>query len=85
MAVYNKILELIKKEIETDPEKRGYAGKTDAEIAELLNSSFDVPVTSHISRPAPLNRILSGLTGAGNRVGTVEVTNAKKATVIAEE
>ena len=37
---YGAILTAIKTEIETDPEGVGYAGKTNAEIADLLNNSY---------------------------------------------
>ncbi len=77
MAVYDKILELIKIEIETDPTNRGYAGKKDEEIMELLTSSYTEQVISYVGRPSPLNRIMSGITGIGNLVSVKEVTDAK--------
>jgi hypothetical protein len=78
--IADKILALIKEEIKTDPEKRGYAGKTDAEIMVLLNSPYDQEVitTSHVGKQSPLNRILSGISGVGNLIDAKDVKDAKQ-------
>jgi hypothetical protein len=56
----------------------GYAGKTDEEIKVLLNSPVRKQRTVEDVSPAPINRILAGLTGATNAVEVKEVTDAKK-------
>lgn len=42
MTLNKKALNNIKKEIQTDPEGRGYAGKTPDEIAKLLSQTIEV-------------------------------------------
>ena len=68
----------IKKEITEDPEGRGYVGKTDAEVADLLNISYLVPVTSFQEKPSRINQILLGVANTPNIVDETIVNNAKK-------
>lgn len=42
MKLNKTIKEIIKKEIKNDPTNRGYAGKTPAEIANLLNVNYKI-------------------------------------------
>lgn len=42
MVTDKKVLDKIKKEIQNDPDGRGYAGKTPAQIAKLMSSSIEV-------------------------------------------
>ncbi len=42
MPLDKKILNVIKKEIETDPDGRGYSGKTPEQVAKLMSSSVEV-------------------------------------------
>lgn len=81
MALNQIILDAIKKEINLDPNKIGYAGKTEVEIQNLLNNP--VPRTTSIlsEEQAPINRILSGI-AAPNIVDVKDVTDAQAAVVV---
>jgi hypothetical protein len=43
-TAHDDLLKMIKAEILFDPTNRGYAGKTDQHIADLINSSYEVDV-----------------------------------------
>lgn len=78
MSIQDEIYKRIKEEIELDPEKIGYAGKTDEEIKQLLNNPQTIITQIEQQRPSPMNRILSGLALAPNVITkTEEITNAK--------
>lgn len=71
------MLRKIKEEIANDPDNLGYSGKTDKEIAIILNSSIfkeRVVVDAH---PSPLNRILRGVAEGPNVVTETDVAQAK--------
>jgi len=70
------IKDLIKAEIENDPYGRGYAGKTSAEIAALLNSPFEVEIISKEFHVAPITRILEQVSNAPNKVEAIDVDAA---------
>lgn len=69
---------IIKNEIQTDPMGRGYNGKTDAQIADLLNTAFTVVrmvpdglggnVAVNDAYPPRLCTILAGIPYAPNRI-----------------
>lgn len=42
--VVSLIVEAVKKEVQEDPEKRGYQGRTFAEIVDMLNNPYNVVV-----------------------------------------
>jgi hypothetical protein len=82
MSLQDEINKRIKEEITTDPEKLGYAGKTDEEIMKLLNDPIQVTTTTISFSPSPMNRILAGLASAPNAiVDKTEVTTAKAAII----
>ncbi len=58
MPLTQDMLLRIKEEIVNDSEKRGYAGKTDAEVAWLLNESYSIP---HIEKKMILSRLIDTL------------------------
>src|SRR5262245_63950254 len=66
MAVSNEALRKIKAEILNDPQNIGYAGKTDQQVADLLNAPQIVSLNQQITMPCPLNRVLSGVAGQPN-------------------
>lgn len=63
--------DLLKEEIQADPLAIGYAGKTDAQIADLLNTSIDP--NTYGSR---LNTIWRGLPYAPNQITAADVNAA---------
>ena len=78
MSLSETVLLKIKEEIATDPENRGYAGKTDLEIMNLLNNPYTVNVIIQELRPARINKILSGISQTPNIVDSTDVNEAKK-------
>lgn len=71
------MLRKIKEEIVKDPDKLGYDGKSDKDIATLLNSSVfkeRVVVDAH---PSPINRILRGVADGPNEVTETDIAQAK--------
>jgi hypothetical protein len=77
MGITGEILKKIKEEIATDPDKLGYAGKSDKEIATLLSSSVFKEMVVIEAHSSPLNRILRGINESPNIVTEAEVTSAK--------
>ena len=78
MSLIDDMVQRIKEEIDKDPEGVGYADKTDAEVATLLNGNVYVTRTVVDIMPPPVNRILSGLGSAPNTVTAIEVAVAKQ-------
>ena len=72
------LINRVKEEIDKDPEGVGYAGKTDAEIAALLNSNVVKIRQVEDIQTSPMNRILAGLGSAPNTVTDAEVAVAKQ-------
>jgi len=70
------IKELIRAEIENDPFNRGYAGKTNQEIADLLNTPFEVEIVTKEFHVAPISRILEKTAEAPNHVEAIDVDAA---------
>jgi hypothetical protein len=68
MGLRETIAAAVMAELETDPEGRGYAGKTQEEQLELLNESYTVQVITEEVRPARINQILIGVAGAPNQI-----------------
>ena len=77
MGLKETIWKKIKDEIVNDPMEVGYAGKTDAEIAYLLNNSVQRYRTVLDDYPCPINRILSGIEGTPNMIDENDVKQAK--------
>jgi len=82
MPLQDEIKKKIKEEISKDPYGVGYAGKSDAEIQELLNNPVLKERVEVYSLPSPINRILSGLAFAPNIIDETDVSNAKNSEVI---
>lgn len=78
MTLKDLINEKIKLEITNDPEKLGYAGKTDAEIMAILNNPVTKQRVVEDVSTAPINRILAGIADTPNVINEVDVTDAKK-------
>jgi hypothetical protein len=77
MSLQDTIYALIKDEIAKDPQKIGYAGKTDDEIAVLLNTNpVRISSMANIDVP-PISRILQGVPMAPNLVTKDEVISAQ--------
>jgi len=74
MALIDDINQAIQDEILNDPQGIGYAGKSDDEIAALLNAPQVVARTVYDTYPSPMNRILNGLAGAPNAVAVDDVS-----------
>jgi hypothetical protein len=77
MSIQDEIYKKIKEEIANDPFNVGYAGKTDAEIQQLLNNPVPRQKVIDYFDQAPMNRILSGIKDAPNIVSSTDVTAAK--------
>lgn len=78
MALKDEILLKIKEEITNDPFNVGYAGKTDAEIQDLLNNPVYKQRIVVDSETAPIARILSGIANLPNIIDVQDVIDAKK-------
>src|SRR5262245_9157613 len=77
MAVSNEALRKIKAEILNDPQNIGYAGKTDQQVADLLNAPQVVDVVQQQIKPAPINRVLSGVANEPNICDAADVAAAR--------
>lgn len=62
------ILDAIRDELTTDPEGLGYAGKTPAEIAGLINTPQEKTTTEQVFESAPMARITKEVLAAGEFV-----------------
>lgn len=80
MALSRTALLAIKAEIANDPRGVGYAGKTDAQIAVLLNNPVVKQVQVQVQEQAPISRILTGIAFEPNIIDTADVTTAKVTT-----
>ena len=78
MSITKEMLKKIKDEINNDPKGMGYAGKTDAEIAELLSGTVFRQRVVVDASPSPLHRILTSLTDSPNIVTEDDVKESKK-------
>lgn len=77
-SIQDTITAAIKAEIGNDPNNVGYSGKTDDQIALLLNNPVPRTTVVNYQDQAPINRILKGVQGVANIIQTTDVTNAKK-------
>ena len=77
MGLRQELYRRIKQEILTDPEGLGYAGKTDAEIMDMLNTPVTKQRVVTDTFSPPITRILAGLEGASNIISETEVTEAR--------
>ena len=75
----NILNEKIKEEIDSDPENRGYAGKTNEEIVELLNNPYFITETTvqQIQKPPRIAIILSGIADLPNAISIEDVINSQ--------
>lgn len=78
MSLKSEMNKLIKDEINNDPKGIGYSGKTDQEIADLLNSGVSRSLTNYYTEQTPISRILSGLGFAPNICDSNDVKEAKE-------
>uniref|UniRef100_A0A6M3J0D9 Uncharacterized protein n=1 Tax=viral metagenome TaxID=1070528 RepID=A0A6M3J0D9_9ZZZZ len=79
-----KMYDEIKKEIQNDPEGRGYKDKTDAQIKDLLNEPYTTDRVVQDFHPARIHEILIGVAETPNIVAVTDVTTAKKVILPAE-
>lgn len=79
-----KMYDEIKKEIQNDPEGRGYKDKTDAQIKDLLNEPYPTDRVVQDFHPARIHEILIGVAETPNIVAVTDVTTAKKVILPAE-
>ena len=84
MTLTERILAIIKDEIAKDPEGRGYAGKTDAEIMTLLNEPYTVQTVVDTVKTARISAILAGVPNTENVVAEKDVLDSKTAKTIDE-
>ena len=82
MGLKETIAQLIADEIANDPSGVGYAGKTEDEIAVLLNSGITRTVTNFVTEQPPISRILNGIGFAPNVCATTDVAEAKTMTPV---
>ena len=82
MALIDEIYKRIKEEIEKDPAKMGYAGKSDQEIMDLINAPIITEQTITHTSPPRAYEIIRGIADAPNVVTSVtDISEAKKAVV----
>lgn len=72
-----KLAVKIKEELVNDPEKRGYEGKTDAEVETLLSEDYSVTVTTKTPQPSRINQLFVGIADAPNVITPEDVAAAK--------
>ena len=77
MAIQDLINAAIKDEISNDPQKVGYAGKTDAEIASLMSNPIIRTSVVTFEEVAPISRVLQNI-NAPNVVAEQDILNSKK-------
>lgn len=78
MSLQDVISKLIKDEIEKDSSKIGYLGKTDEQIAVLLNGGITKTYTAYTTEQPPISRILNGVGFAPNICTKDDVAKAKE-------
>ena len=77
MSLTKTMLLKIKEEIEKDPEGLGYAGKTNVQIALILNSNIIKQRMVEDYYPSPINVILAGIGSSPNTVDATDIAQAK--------
>ena len=75
--IHKEVLGRIKEEIGKDPNNVKYAGKSNAEIVNLLNNPQIVSRVVDDVYTSPINRILSGVPFVANTVTLKDVIDAK--------
>ena len=78
------MLQKIKEELDNDPAGRGYAGKTNTQIKDLLNEPYTTDRVVQDFHPARIHEILIGVAETPNIVAVTDVTTAKKGILPAE-
>uniref|UniRef100_A0A6M3M998 Uncharacterized protein n=1 Tax=viral metagenome TaxID=1070528 RepID=A0A6M3M998_9ZZZZ len=73
-----KMYDEIKKEIQKDPEGRGYKDKTDTQIKDLLNEPYTTDRLVQDFHPARIHEILIGVAETPNVVALPDILAAKK-------
>ena len=79
-----KMYDEIKKEIQNDPEGRGYKDKTDAQIKDLLNEPYTTDRVVQDFHPARIHEILTGIANTPNVIEDIDIITAKKVILPAE-
>lgn len=77
LNINEKVTELIDTEIKTDPENRGYAGKTKEEQKKMLSEPYEVTVDDTKIVPPRINSIFIGIPFAPNAITPEDVIEAK--------
>lgn len=67
----------VAKEIETDPQKRGYKDKTEAEQRILLSTPFVETITEKVILGTHISQLFMGIPYAPNAITIEDVRNAK--------
>ena len=78
MGIKETIMQRIKAEITLDPQGVGYAGKTDAEIYNLLISPVVKKTTVDEVYPQPMLRVINAIAEGPNTISLSDVTDALK-------
>jgi hypothetical protein len=80
MSLSLDMMKKISEEIANDPDKLGYSGKTDSEVADILSSGYTTTITqiSIVYHTSPINKILAFMSGSPNSITASEITEAKK-------
>jgi hypothetical protein len=69
----NTLKEIIQVELTNDPSGRNYSGKSAEEIADILNSPYEVEITVKHLHPSRINQCFVGIPYAPNAVTVKEV------------
>jgi len=78
MNLQSEMFERIKEEIEKDPEGLGYKGKSNEEIAKLLNEPYYKERVIRDAFAPRINIILVGIADVPNVIDITDVARAKK-------
>jgi hypothetical protein len=65
--------EIIQAELSNDPSGRNYSGKSAEEIADILNSPYEVEIVIKQPQPSRINQCFVGIPYAPNVVTVEEV------------
>ena len=76
MGMVEDLCQRIKEEIEKDPMKRGYAGKSEVEIAALMNEPFTTEEVVTIQHEPRVMTIVNALPGAANIIADTDVVQS---------
>ena len=82
MLLPENVYKLMKEEILNDPYSLGYSGKTDTEIAKLMNEPFTKQVTVDEYHSPRITEIINAVPNLPNVITAQDVATAKAMVII---